>query len=252
MNCSKRLSLYSPIIIIFYCSILAAYNFSTYKVERIIDGDTVWVQPTRSEAFWELTPMAIEGNPQTRIKIRMMGIDAPESHLPTENYGVVGQHPWGEKATETLESLIHEGLSVKLIIYGTDKYGRTLAYVYYKNNDINLSMISNGQAIPYIICTKPYCNKNFFSEHNVFTYFSSCASARKARKGIFNPQKPLKEMPFEFRMRMMEKEPDKYVGDFFTKELFEPEDYNKVDLCSRVFFYSYNDALALGFEWGKR
>ncbi len=250
VNYKKRLGFYCVVIFYIICPFLEAKT-KNYIVEKIVDGDTIWVQPMDA-VFWEITPMFPEGSPKTRIKIRMMGIDAPESHLPTENYGVVGQQPWGDISTQNLKSLIKEGYSVRLLSFGTDKYGRTLAYVFHRNKDVNFYMIGVGQAVPYIICSNPYCDKNFFKRHNVEEYLIECSNAEKAKKGIFNPKNPLIEMPFEFRMRMMEKDPDKYVGDFFTKELYEPEDYNEVELCSRVFFYSYNDALKLGFKWARK
>jgi hypothetical protein len=56
-------------------------------------------------------------------------------------------------------------------------------------------------------------------------------------------------MPFEFRLRMMERTPNKFVVDYDTHELFMPEDYKEVDVCRRIFFMKAEDALKMGFKW---
>lgn len=234
-------------------SIYASQNLRGY-VEKISDGDTIWFQPARSQLSW-MTEALFEADlgwskAATRHKVRMMGMDTPESHLPTKKFGVVGQGEWGDRATHYLERIISVNDSVILQTWGKDKYKRTLGYVFKTaQQDVNLTMVLGGYAIPYIICAGPTCNRDYFRLHRVRDYLMNCDVARKARRGIFNPRNPLREMPFEFRLRMMERSPEKYVADYDTHELYEPEDYKEVDVCRRIFFMSSAEALRLGFKW---
>ena len=223
-------------------------------IEKISDGDTVWFQPG-SRRLAEVGESLFNsdlgwGGASTRLKIRMMGMDSPESQLPTKKYGVVGQGNWGKRATQYLNRLVHVNERVVLQDLGNDKYRRTLGYLFNKDKaDINLAMVLGGYAIPYIICSGRSCNPSFFKEQRVREYFMTCDEARRARRGIFNPSNPLREMPFEFRLRMMERTPEKFVVDYDSHELYMPEDYKEVDVCRRIFFMRSEDALKMGFKW---
>lgn len=200
------------------------------EVTKISDGDTIHVETN-----------------DTKYKIRMIGMDTPEEHLPTDS-GVVSQQPWGQQATKHLAKLIPVGAKVTVEDEGTDKYKRTLGRIYYKNRDINLEMVEAGWAIPYIICNGKGCNPSFFKREHVADYIKACEDARAKHKGIFNAKNPLKEMPFEFRMRSQKRSPDKYVGEYPSKVTYKPEDYEEVDLCHRIFFMTKKDVTNAGFE----
>lgn len=206
------------------------------SIEKTVDGDTLWVQANQWGA----------NGPRERLKIRMIGIDAPETHLPTSE-GIVGQGKFGEAASAAMAKLAPIGTKVTVEDKGLDKYERTLGRVLVNKTDINLRMIEIGWAIPYIICEGPSCDEQYFEDESVQSYFDACNDARKRYVGIFNKANPLKEMPFEFRLRMSKRRPDKYVGDWETGELYRPADYAEVDLCSRVFFKRIIDAKRAGF-----
>lgn len=223
------------------CALLAGTSFGkptrTLKgtITKVSDGDTVHFECS-------------EGT----LKVRMLHIDAAESHLPTTNNGMVGQQPWGDDATNVLARLIPVGSKVTLEDHGTDKYKRTLGVVLKSKTDINLEMVAKGHASPYIICEGKTCDENFIENNRVVEYLEACASARNARLGIYNPRHPLKELPFEFRIRMQEREPEKFVGDIETMEYYEPEYYEEVDPCNRVFFMRESEAKRAGFTAARR
>jgi endonuclease YncB( thermonuclease family) len=206
-------------------------------VTQVVDGDTVHFRPNQVR----------QNSTEKDLKIRMMGTDTPETHL------IVGgktysQGFWGDKATIQLEKFVGENNEMVLKSYGLDKYGRVLGKLFREDHDINLLMVRSGWAITYIICEGRLCNKDFFKDQNVDEYVKACALAREEGRGIFNPQKPLHEMPFEFRLRIGQRKPDKYVGDLATHKLYLPRDYNKVDVCRRVFFMKVDEAHAVGFH----
>lgn len=206
-------------------------------IEKISDGDTVWVDPKGGGAK----------APKDRLKIRMIEMDAPETHLPTPSSGVVGQGHWGDKATEFLAALTPKGTRVVVEDHGLDKYKRTLGKVFRGQTDINLQMVKKGWAVTYIICEGKSCYQPFFQDHNVEGYIRACEHAQKNGLGIWDPRDPLEEMPFEFRVRMQEREFEKFVGNYKTKELFEPENYSEVPECQRIFFTRESEARRVGY-----
>lgn len=108
----------------------AAKTVSTlYKVIRVVDGDTFWIEDGSNEGK----------------KIRMIGIDAPESR---NAFKKVKAH-YGDKAKAYLENLL-TGKKVRLEydITRKDQYGRTLAYVYLENGRfVNALMVQKGYAL---------------------------------------------------------------------------------------------------------
>jgi endonuclease YncB( thermonuclease family) len=98
-------------------------------VERVADGDTVIV----------ITPT------QTKLRIRMFGIDAPETPKGTKFPG----QPYGPEAEAYLRQLV-EGKRVKVEIYGVDRYQRLLCTIFLEGKDINLAMIEAGLAEVYV------------------------------------------------------------------------------------------------------
>lgn len=221
------------------------------SIQKVSDGDTVWFYPDKSSWGFDLSSgLDTDWGPSAegRLTIRMMGMDAPESHLPAPGHGMVGQPPWGDWSTSYLSQLVQSGKNAILHNLGRDKYGRTLGFIFRKDHDLNLLMVQAGWAIPYIICEGQSCNQNFWKTQRVREYLMACDEARLARRGIFDPRKPMKEMPFEFRLRMTGRVPEKYVGDYNTHKLYAPDKYKSVDLCRRIFFLRKNDAIRMGFK----
>ena len=114
-------SIYKILFSLFILSnslIIFAQTYSG-KIIKVIDGDTFVFQ-------------AAEGN----LKIRMLAIDAPEHDQPA------GQESKAFLATFENKAGILKAESV-------DKYGRTLAYLFIDNQNINLLCVRNGHAWHY-------------------------------------------------------------------------------------------------------
>lgn len=201
-------------------------------IVKISDGDTVHVQVSARERF----------------KVRMESIDTPELHLQTKK-GQVNQGIHAIRADEYLRSLIPLGTRVTLQSFGADNYGRVLGRIIYKGQDINLRMVESGWAAPYIICDGEDCDRSYMERHDVADYLRACEEARDAGRGIYNPENPLEELPFEFRLSAQGRKPDKFVGDFKTRSLVEPAQYRQVDHCRRIFFMDPAEALDIGFQF---
>jgi micrococcal nuclease len=94
----------------------------------VADGDTLTV----------ITPN------QTKLRIRMLGIDAPETPKGTKFPG----QPYGPEAEAYLKRLV-EGKRVRVEIFGVDRYKRLLCTIFLDGKDINLAMIEAGLAEVY-------------------------------------------------------------------------------------------------------
>jgi len=208
----------------------AAVTIRKATVQRVVDGDTVHVLDSKNQT----------------LKIRMMGIDSAESHLPTD-HGVVGQNPWGERATRSLQSILKKGDRVEVEDFGKDKYGRTLGYVVLSGLNANIEQARRGQAISYLICPAGGCTREELEDQHADEIVRSCHAAQVAGRGVFNPANPLREMPFEFRLRQQKRQPDKFVGSLMTRQYVKPERYRNIPVCDRVFFLSESDAKKSGF-----
>lgn len=91
------------------------------KIIKVSDGDTV----------------ILLDSDNTKHKIRLHGIDAPEK----------GQ-PYGNRAKEYLSGLIFDK-TVKVDSKGTDQYKRVLGVIYFGDTNINAEMVRSGYAWSY-------------------------------------------------------------------------------------------------------
>jgi len=127
----------------------------TAKVIRIADGDTVTVQTKDYE----------------QIKIRLYGIDAPES-----------DQPGGAEAKAALDTLYGQKIKIKPL--DEDRYGRSVALIEFKGQSVNLSLVSQGLAWHYV----KYCKAQPICGH----IKAAEAEAREAKRGLWsgNPMPP--------------------------------------------------------------
>ena len=117
------------------------------------------------------------------LKTRLIGLDAPE----------MNQRPWGRRAKEHLiDIMMHTDwmVTVETDVVTLDKYGRSLAYLWTKNNElINERMILDGYAVLFTIKPNVKYRNNFSRAEQ---------RARQEMKGIWGP-KGLKEAPAKYR-----------------------------------------------------
>ncbi len=139
-------------------------------VERVADGDTI---------------IAVTEN-QTKVRIRLLGIDAPEiAHAQSP-----GQR-FAEEARDYLDHLIG-GKVVRADTYGPDRYRRVLAVIWDKQVNVNLLLVAMGHAEFYrgAPC-QAYCRELEQAE----------TKARHDRVGMWR-QGAAYESPAAFRKRM--------------------------------------------------
>lgn len=135
---------------------------STAVVLKVVDGDTV----------------DIRDDNRGRLRIRVLGIDTPETKKPGYTVGC-----WGPEATEfARQALMDQRVSV---IYDPtqglhDRYGRTLAYLVKADGwDYSVEAARAGAAHSYI-----------YDEHPVQHYPAIAAAEAEARttlRGLWGP-----------------------------------------------------------------
>ncbi|MFA7402375.1 MAG: thermonuclease family protein [Pelobacteraceae bacterium] len=135
-------------------------------VKAVYDGDTVLLA-TREES---------------RLKVRLYGIDAPETRKPDK----VGQ-PYGDVSRRTLMFKIM-GRRVTAEIMDIDQYKRAVAVIRYAGRDINREMVADGMAWAY----RQYLQGAYESE-----YMGAESMARSRRVGLWRDSNP--QPPWEFR-----------------------------------------------------
>lgn len=98
-----------------------------YPVTRVVDGDTIVV--------------AISGE---ETKVRLIGVDTPESVHPDETRNV----PYGKISSEfTRNALEGELVYLEYDVEPTDQYGRILAYVWLDDVMFNKVLLMEGHGV---------------------------------------------------------------------------------------------------------
>ncbi|MCF6138858.1 5'-nucleotidase C-terminal domain-containing protein [Pseudalkalibacillus berkeleyi] len=187
-------------------------------IDRVVDGDTVHIQDP------------IIGS----TKIRMLSIDTPET-----NYNDQSQGAHAEAATEELKRLLPAGtkVTVELGDEPQDAYGRLLAHIHKGEMDVNKEMVRLGRAVPYFI----HPNLEHFE-----AYSTATKEAIENGSGMWDPNNPIEELPYEFRFNLRGG-PDKFVGDYFTKEYVTPDKWEDIPVENRVFFFEEQAAIDAGY-----
>lgn len=142
----------------------------TATITKITDGDTVQA----------ITP---EG---TKLKVRLYGIDAPETAK-----GKIPGEPFGNDARDYLATLVNQK-SVRVEIRDVDRYRRMVAILWLGEWNVNQEMLNAGLAEAYREYLKtPYRNPFLQAEQE----------AKAQRKGIWS-QGDSYERPSQFRRRI--------------------------------------------------
>ena len=166
----------SIIFIKYALTILFALNITfvradfTAKVQRVVDGDTVYVEDEAGIKF----------------KVRLTGIDAPEQNQP---YGLASKYHLSELLLNKfvlLESKPNKGKS-----YSVDRYKRVLAKIILDGRDINLSQVLSGYAWHF----KRYQKQQSPKDREL--YSQAEFDAKKNKLGLWGEKKPM--APWKWR-----------------------------------------------------
>lgn len=110
-----------------FCAAYAQVIELDATVTRVVDGDTVWLQASTE----------VDGKKPKPFKLRLQGIDAPESC-----------QAWGTQATAALTArVLHQRVQVQT--RRKDDYDRLLGNIRLQGEDISAWMVSQGHAWSY-------------------------------------------------------------------------------------------------------
>jgi micrococcal nuclease len=161
--------------LLFVCSLAAPAHALELvgTVVRVSDGDTIAVKVP---------------NQRDLVKVRLLGIDAPEVKHSVKD---PGQEPWGSRAQAfTRQLTLNKQVRILTDRQAHDQYGRLLGFVYVGPTFVNLELVKHGHAM--VLTYAPNV-----SRHALFS--QAQRQARAAGRGIWNPQQPLTESPHTYR-----------------------------------------------------
>ncbi len=140
------------------------------KVERAISGQTIEVISTADKiALLE--------------QIRLIGIDAPD----------LKQQPWGEAAKQRLEQLIGgKQVLLESDIEEKDQFDRKLAYLWQDKILLNEQLVKEGYALASVRSPNTKYQQRLVNAQEW---------ARLMGKGLWNPERALRQTPTEFRQQ---------------------------------------------------
>lgn len=147
------------LLALLFAPALQAADFRA-TVTHVTDGDTVWVRPAGNAA---------------PIELRLLDLDAPE-----------GCQAFGREAHQALRRRIH-GETVRVRTRGMDDYGRHLARVEHRGEDVGRWLVRQGHA----------WSMRFHGRSGPYAPLE--AQARQERKGLWSQPAPLD--PRSFRKR---------------------------------------------------
>jgi endonuclease YncB( thermonuclease family) len=142
----------------------------TGRVVAVADGDTVTVLDAD----------------QNKHKIRLAGIDAPES-----------RQPYGQRSRQSLSDLV-SGQWVQVVYDKADRYGRLVGKVQVAGRDANLEQLRRGLAWHY----KKYEGEQ--GEPDRQAYAAAEQQAQSARLGLWRDTGP--QAPWDYRQ--LQRRPD--------------------------------------------
>lgn len=138
-------------------------NLYEAVVLRVVDGDTIIVALNNREE-----------------RIRMIGVDAPESVSLNEEENTV----WGQAASEYTKSVLEPGSNIWMTfdIEERDQYGRMLAYIWLDSDTENLNHLFQKQLIEegYALAIRYEPNTKYAAE-----LYAAMEGAISARKGLW-------------------------------------------------------------------
>jgi micrococcal nuclease len=138
------------------------------KVVQVVSGQSLEVVGTAEQ-------------PNLISRVRLLGIDTPD----------LQQRPWGHEAKQRLEALIEgKPVTLEFDMQAKDKFGRTLAYVWKDGVLLNEQLVKEGYAL--FIARSP--------NHKYDQRLERAQQwARLMGVGIWDPEKPMRLTPSEFR-----------------------------------------------------
>ena len=132
------------------------------------------VSPVSAETRFEARASQIDDGDTPLIDVRVHGIDAPERTQQCERGGAC--YDCGADATKAMKELVYRKQAT-YVVRDVDKYGRVVASIYVKGQDVALEMVRRGLVIVY---------RQYLPDPDMTAeYLAVEKEAREARRGIW-------------------------------------------------------------------
>ncbi|TLD95398.1 thermonuclease family protein [Helicobacter jaachi] len=115
------------ILVLIHCT---TYNFAYLSASQRLQGTIIKVADGDT--------LTLQNNENQKIKIRLYGIDAPES-----------KQSYGKEAKDFLLTLCPLKSQAQVMLKDTDKYQRIVGIVFCNDIDVNAQLVKNGYAWAY-------------------------------------------------------------------------------------------------------
>jgi endonuclease YncB( thermonuclease family) len=218
---NKRIALTAWLLLVFTLPAAAQQRVITGRVIGLADGDTLTLFDGKNKQH----------------KIRLDGIDAPES-----------SQPFGARSKQSLSSMVF-GKTITVTSSKTDRYGRLVGKVTIEGKNINYVQVLNGWAWFY----RDYARE--LSAEDASDYEQAEKTARSQRRGLWTDPSPAP--PWEYRKGKREAtakvEPPangRIIGNRSSRVYHRPDcpAYNDVGERNRVVFKTAAEAERAGFR----
>jgi endonuclease YncB( thermonuclease family) len=167
------------LVLVFATSCSRPSSQPTRPSNRSVDASGTQTFPGRVVAIADGDTITILDSANTQHRIRLEGIDAPESH-----------QAFGEQSRLSLSEMIF-GKDVSVSYQKTDQYGRLVGKILLDGKDINLEQVKAGMAWHY----KFYEDEQTPEDREL--YARAEAEAQAARRGLWQDPNPTE--PYQFR-----------------------------------------------------
>jgi micrococcal nuclease len=167
-----RLVILGCLLLLGGCQSSASPQGTIVQVQRVVSGNTLEVLiPNQQPALLE--------------RVRLIGLDAPD----------IQQQPWGEAAKNYLDQLIRDTeeqgrVLLELGVQEKDDFDRLLAYVWQEDNLLNEQLVKQGHALAVPRLPNDKYDLRLARAQDY---------ARIMGSGIWNPDRPMRSTPTEFR-----------------------------------------------------
>lgn len=217
----KKTLLYTLIIAFLCCPLISCeeqtQKYEKVKIIKVVDGDTVYV------SF----------DDKSEYKLRMIGIDTPESTISHE--------PYGKEASEfTKKMLLGKTVYLESDVSETDKYGRILRYIWMERPENKSKNEIKEKMFNAVLVLEGYANAATFPPDVKYSklFVELQDGARNNKKGLWNIE------------ATDEKKEIKYIGNKNTKKYHVPtcRFANEISEQNKVFFESKDEAISKGYS----
>ncbi len=184
------------------------------SITKVVDGDTVGI-------------LLRGGN----YRIRMVGIDTPETHFQGQSQGY-----WGDVAAERLTRLLALGTRVRVRLSGEkcDSYGRILGEVFIAEKSMNDAQLISGHAVNYCI----------YPDEGCLEKSDLVREAIQKGRGFYGAHPRLEQLPYVWRDTIRGTAPHRFLGNLRTHRVYPPGSFRSVPIADRIFFNTEADIVA--------